>query len=86
MSGEVEMKDGGLRELDASQIREILPSVSSDYFGLTGYCGLDVYGDRQEFQMGLYGYGYDPNPRWILVGYFYSPENTVIWEKNVYEP
>lgn len=68
--------------LNTSHIRDMLPSVSGVYFGLTGPCGFDANGDRLVFQTGLYAYGYDPSPRWMLIGYYHSPENTVIWDES----
>ena len=75
----------GLSVIDADStnafnVCEVLPSVAEDYVGLTGPCGLDVNGDRQVFQMGLYKLSINPSHRWTLVGYYSSPDNTVSWE------
>jgi branched-chain amino acid transport system substrate-binding protein len=66
--------------LDSGLVVEVLPGVSGSYNGLTGLCGLDVYGDRLIFRMGLYACGYDPSPRWMLIGYYNSPESNVMWD------
>ncbi len=71
---------------DASDVREVLPMVAEGFVGLTGSCGLDMYGDRLVFRTGLYAFGYlDTSFRWLYVGEYYSPSNEVIWETNDYQ-
>jgi hypothetical protein len=71
--------------VNASQVREVLPAVSENYNGLTGSCGLDENGDRRVFHAGLYGIGYDPNLRWMLYGYYDSPENRITWDQSSFD-
>lgn len=67
--------------INPSNVRDVLPSVASDFVGLTGSCGLDMYGDRLDFRSGLYAFGYlGTSFRWLYVGEYYSPSNEIIWE------
>lgn len=64
-----------------SNVEKILPDVAEDYIGLTGSCGLDIYGDRIGFRTGLYAFGYlESNFRWLYIGEYLSPSNEIIWE------
>jgi branched-chain amino acid transport system substrate-binding protein len=65
--------------VNASLVREVLSEVSGSFNGFTGPCGLDENGNRLVFHAGLYGIGYDPELRWMLLGYYDSPENVVTW-------
>jgi branched-chain amino acid transport system substrate-binding protein len=77
----------GLSVLEAgstntSYVKEVLSLVAGDFVGLTGPCGLDEYGDRLDFKTGLYAVGYDPSLRWMVIGYYHSPTDEIIWENN----
>ena len=72
--------------MNASNVKEVLPEVAEGFVGLTGYCGLDMYGDRLDFRTGLYAFGYlDTSFRWLYVGEYNSPSNEIIWETNDYQ-
>ncbi len=68
--------------INTSEVTEVLPLVAGDFVGLTGPCGFDMYGDRLVFRTGLYAVGYDPGLRWMLIGWYYSPTNEIIWENS----
>jgi len=66
---------------NASNVKEVLPEVAENFNGLTGPCGLDLYGDRLVFRTGLYAFGYlETSFRWVYVGEYHSPSNEVLWE------
>jgi hypothetical protein len=68
--------------INTSEVMEVLPLVAGDFVGLTGPCGFDMYGDRLVFRTGLYAVGYDQGLRWMLIGWYYSPTNEIIWENS----
>ncbi len=68
--------------INTSKVMEVLPLVAGDFVGLTGPCGFDMYGDRLDFRTGLYAVGYDLGLRWMLIGWYYSPTNEIVWENS----
>jgi len=66
-----------------SYVEDVLPEVAGYYVDLSGPCGLEEYRDRLDFRTGLYSIGYDPSLRWMVIGYYYSLTNDIIWEDTI---
>ena len=66
--------------INSSIVKEVLPSVAEDFSGITGKCSLDKNGDRLDFQMGLFTLDYEPVFEWLLIGRYYSTNDTIVWK------
>ncbi|MCX6653999.1 MAG: ABC transporter substrate-binding protein [Candidatus Bathyarchaeota archaeon] len=59
------------KSVDASKVMAVLPNVSANYNGVTGYCKLDVNGDRA-------------NPYFDIIGYYLSDPNIGVSSEKKY--
>jgi len=65
-------------ETDA--IRQILPYVAENYFGVTGWCKLDVNGDRETSNYDIWGYAIiDGKCYNVKYGIYDSLKDTITW-------
>jgi len=67
--------------MDATDIIEVFPDVSSSYYGTTGWCDIDEYGDRKPSIYEIWGYALvDGEPSFMKFGEADAPTHTVAWD------
>ena len=72
---------------DAMKIKTVLPSVASNYVGITGQCMLNEAGDRFKTNYDIWGYGIeDSSGKNVKYGYYDSGSQRVIWDTTLITP
>jgi ABC-type branched-subunit amino acid transport system substrate-binding protein len=68
------------KSLKTSTIVDVLPSVASNYSGITGFCNFDLEGDRNKLDMELWGYfQIDGIASRYRYGSFFASNKTIKW-------
>ena len=75
--------------VEASFVRQVLPSVASDYHGASGWCKFDEYGDRENVDYEIRGFTIvEGQLTTEIFGHYDSVEGSVTWfyEKGINPP
>ena len=68
------------KSLKTSTIVDVLPSVASNYSGITGFCNFDLEGDRNKLDMELWGYfQIDDVASRYRCGSYFASNKTIKW-------
>lgn len=71
------------RSTDPTDIINVIPNVTSRYFGYSGWCLLNEAGDRYTSNYDIWGCGYvDSEPSHIKYGYYDSTTGQVFWDED----
>jgi branched-chain amino acid transport system substrate-binding protein len=74
------------QSLDASDTVKIYPEIAANYFGVTGWCELDEYGDRKPGIYDIWGYAdIDGEPGFTAYGQFNAKDRSLVWDLKVLE-
>lgn len=66
--------------IETSKIIGVLPDIASRYYGYTGWCLLNEYGDRAIANYDIWGVGYpDTSAKWIKYGDYEAASGEITW-------
>jgi ABC-type branched-subunit amino acid transport system substrate-binding protein len=69
---------------DGDVVRTVLPSVASNYSGMSGPCKLDAYGDRAAVDYDIWGYfEVDGETKCLKCGFYNATTGTVTWDERL---